>query len=114
MPIPRTLFIRNGFNDTLVDCEVFIDDNIIEDISIAVDINQFYNYICRFEVPGQLANSFTRELDRLQELRGEWFEVQIDQGWNSIYDFAKARLQEAIERFSSDATKETDLGYVED
>ena len=104
-----TFYLRNPQNETLADVEVLKDAyGNHADIRVVVCIGPYSRFLIEL-LPHLQATKFVADFERLQELRGEWFESvapnRVD-GRPPILYFVRTRMRALAEYWS--------LSYVED
>lgn len=79
-----TYFLRNNNNQTIVDVEV-----TDADLHVVIDVATYSKFLLDNYYRADIITDFSA----LQELRGDWFEIERDKGV-SIKKFAESRLKE--------------------
>ncbi len=91
-----THYLRTKRNETIVECEVSIDD-----LSSAIEIVEYSLLLLGQDKP----NIFIYDFDEILNIRREWFEREMDSGdWGSINEFVSAKY--------GMMAKKHDLNYI--
>lgn len=67
-------YIRNEKNETLLDLEVFTDDNGTPDLGVSIDITNYSNFLLKQDNE-RLQETTKIVFDKLSEARGWYWEV---------------------------------------
>ena len=91
-------FLRNEKNRTIIECSVYNDD-----LSAATVITEYSEMLLNVEDK----KSFIEDISALDEIRGWWWEKEMDFGdWKNIDDFVGSKFKEVARQWN--------LNYVTD
>lgn len=98
-----TYFLRDKFNQTIVDCEVSK-----KDVHCAINISNYTKfYTSLYDEDEAIALGFRDDIDEISEIRGWWWEREEDDPkWKSIDEF--------VDSVFSDTAEHWQLNYVKD
>ncbi len=90
-------FLRNEQNRTIIECSVYNDD-----LSSSVDILEYTKKLLEIYTQSNFnANEFANDISELSEIRGAWFEKEMEFGNSkSIDDFVKKTFIKVAEKWN--------------
>lgn len=90
-------FLRNEQNRTIIECTVYTDD-----LSASVDVLEYTKKLLEIYTQSNFnANEFANDISNLSEIRGTWFEYEMDFGDSkSIDDFVKKSFIKVAEKWN--------------
>lgn len=87
-------FLRNTNNRTIIECDVYK-----EDLHTSVDVKNYSMVLIDMHNHDR-HYPFINDIDNLSEIRGLWWEREMDFGnWESIDKFVEAQYTEVAERY---------------
>lgn len=89
-----TYFLRDAQNRTVVDLDFTKDD-----FHVVVCIGTYSEKLFELTLPMERL-AFVRDMEGIQELRGEWWERALPFGKESIYVFAERRMREVGKKWN--------------
>jgi hypothetical protein len=89
-------FLRNSENRTIIECEVY--DNDLHSATNIENYSKMLLYLGKFKFLSQ--NLFITDISNLDEIRGWWFESQIQDEYESIDKFIEEKFMKVADKWS--------------